>query len=280
MANLWFITGVSSGLGRAVAIAAIDAGYDVVGSVRNAADAASFEALATDRAYSVLLDVADHGAIGPAIDRIERDIGPIGVVVNNAGYGQEGPLEQIGIGDMRRLFDANFFGALAVSQAVIPHMRVRGRGLIINISSITALGAAPAIGAYSSSKAALNCASEVLAKEVAPFGIKVTAIQPGSFRTDWAGRSLVRGVDDDPAYAHLDEQRAARAARDGRQVGDPAKFARALIALAQDDDPPANLLLGESALRAYRARIAQMEGELARCADIALTTDFDPIAAE
>lgn len=274
MTELWLITGVSSGLGRSMAIAALEAGFAVVGTVRNEVDARSFENL-PGRAHARILDVGDHGAVSGVVEEIERTLGPVSVLVNNAGYGQEGPLEAIAISDLQRLYDVNLFGALRLCQAVIPSMRARGDGRIINISSATTLGAAPAIGAYSSSKAALNCLSEVLAKEVGAFGIKVTAVLPASFRTDWAGRSLTRTGEGDSHYGHLAETRAARAARDGRQAGDPARFAAAILALAADENPPLNLLLGASALRGARARIAQMEAEVIASEPAALATDFD-----
>lgn len=274
MTELWLITGVSSGLGRSMAIAALEAGFAVVGTVRNEVDARSFENL-PGRAHARILDVGDHGAIPDAIEEIERTLGPVSVLINNAGYGQEGPLEAIAISDLQRLYDVNLFGALKLCQAVIPSMRARGQGRIINVSSATTLGAAPAIGAYSSSKAALNCLSEVLAKEVSAFGIKVTAVLPASFRTDWAGRSLTRTEEGGSHYGHLAETRTARAARDGRQAGDPARFAATILTLAADENPPLNLLLGASALRGARARIAQMEAEVIASEPAALTTDFD-----
>jgi NAD(P)-dependent dehydrogenase (short-subunit alcohol dehydrogenase family) len=272
--EVWFVTGVSSGLGRAMAIAALDAGHRVVGTVRKDVDLKTFESTFPGRAIGVKLDVSDHAAIRPLVDRIEREIGSINVVINNAGYGQEGPIESISIEDFRRLYDANLFGAIGVIQAVLPYMRARKSGRIINISSITAVVAAPAIGAYSSTKAAMNCISEVLAKEVASFGIKVTAILPGSFRTDWAGRSLVRTEDAEGEYAHLSEQREARARRNGTQPGDPAKFAAAVLDLVESEDPPVNLLLGDSTVRAYHARIDSMQQELKHYATTAPSTDF------
>jgi NAD(P)-dependent dehydrogenase (short-subunit alcohol dehydrogenase family) len=279
MASMWFITGVSTGLGRAVAVAALNAGHRVVGTVRNAADLAAFEALAPGRAVGFMLEISDHDAIPAAIDRVEREIGPIEVVVNNAGYGQEGPLESIPIADFRKLYDVNLFGALAVCQAVLPHMRGRGRGRIINISSATTFKAAPALGAYSSSKAAMNCLSEVLAKEVGPFGIKVTNVIPASFRTDWAGRSLIRSGDTVDDYAHLDAQRAARASRNGTQPGDPTKFAAAVLDIASREEPPLNLLMGPNALRGCGERIAAMQKDIEESRDLALASDFDGVPA-
>lgn len=274
MRAAWLITGVSSGLGRATAIAALDAGHTVVGTVRKTTDREAFEALAPGRAHGVLLDMADLDRVPLVVGQVERQFGPIGVLINNAGYGLEGALETISIADLRRLYDANLFGAFAASQAVLAPMRSRGGGRIVNVSSITALVASPAIGAYASSKAALNALSEVLRNEVAPFGIKVSAIMPGSFRTDWAGRSLRRVEEDNGVYAHLNGQRAARAARSGQQAGDPARFAAAVLDLVAQDDPPAFLLLGASALTAHQMKIAALQKDLDRSLGSALLADF------
>ena len=276
MRKAWLITGVSTGLGRATAVAALDAGHMVVGTVRRHADREAFEALAPGQAHGLLLDMADLDRVPRVIERADRELGPIEVLINNAGYGLEGPLEAISIADLRRLYDANLFGALAAAQALIGPMRSRGGGRIVNVSSITALVSSPALGAYASSKAALNSLSEVLRKEVAPFGIKVSAIMPSSFRTDWAGRSLERTKDDSGTYAHLEAERAARAARSGQQAGDPKRFAAAVLDLVARDDPPAFLLLGASALTAHRMKIAALQDDLERSQDSAPLADFPP----
>lgn len=270
---LWLVTGVSSGLGRAIALGALEAGFRVAGTVRKDADVAAFEALAPGRAIAVLLDVSEHDTIAGVIDRIEREVGPIGVLVNNAGYGHEGAVENVSIAEFKALFDANLFGMIAVSQAVIPHMRARGAGRIINISSITAISASGGIGAYNSSKAAMNCISEVLSKELAPFGIRVSYILPGSFRTDWAGRSLKRN--ERVPYPHLQESSDARRKRDGAQAGDPKKFAAITLELAAMDDPPVTLVISPNAVQAYRNRAALMVEQADRFPALSADTDFD-----
>lgn len=272
-AGIWFVTGVSSGLGREVALAALGAGAKVAGTVRSEADLAAFEALAPGRAAGVRLDVADHAAVAEAVESIEGTVGPIEVVVNNAGYGHEGAVETVALEDLRRLYDANLFGAVAVVQAVLPHMRVRGRGRILNISSITSVAAPAGLGAYASSKAAMNCLSEVLAKEVAPFGIQVVNILPGSFRTRWAGHSLKRV--ESAAYPHLAELSEARRRRDGAQTGDPRKFAALVLRMAQIEDPPVHIVAGPNALRLYRDRGRAMNEEAARFEALSAGTDFD-----
>jgi NAD(P)-dependent dehydrogenase (short-subunit alcohol dehydrogenase family) len=269
----WLVTGVSSGLGRDIARAALEAGFRVIGTVRKAADAVAFEALSPGRAIGFLLDVSDHDAISGAVDGLEREIGPIEVVVNNAGYGHEGPVESVSVADFRKLFDANFFGTVAVCQAVLPHMRRRGAGRIINVSSFTAVAAPAGLSCYASSKAAMNCLSECLAKEVEPLGIKVTNIICGSFRTKWAGDALAR--ESHPAYAHLEPLSQARRARDGAQTGDPRRFAAIVLRMAAMEDPPIHLIISPNVVRAWRDRSALMLEQVARFEDLAMATDFD-----
>ncbi len=187
--KLFPITGVSSGFGRAFAEAALAAGHRVAGTVRNAAGQEQFEAMAPGRAKGILLDVTDFAAIDPAIARIEADLGPIDVLINNAGYGHEGTLEESPLDEMRRQFDVNVFGAVAMTKAVLPFMRRRRAGHIINITSMGGFITMPGIAYYCGSKFALEGISEVLAKEVKDFGIKVTAVAPGSFGNG-LGRSL------------------------------------------------------------------------------------------
>ncbi len=269
---MWLVTGVSSGLGRAIAEAALGAGLRVAGTVRNPVDLAAFEALAPGRAIGVRLDIADHAAAPAAVAWVEAEVGPIGVLVNNAGYGHEGPIEAIGIADFKRLYDTNLFGTLAVTQAVLPFMRGRRAGRIINVSSSTSVGGPAGLAAYASSKAAMNCLSEALAKEVAPFGVRVINLLPGSFRSRWAGASLRReGYE---AYPHLAAQSEARRQRDGAQTGDPVKFAAVVLQVAEDEDPPLHLILGPTALVAYRNRGRQMIDDADRSEAMDLDTQY------
>ncbi len=203
-------------------------------------------------------------------------VGPIDVLVNNAGYGHEGTLEESGLDAMRRQFDVNVFGAVAMTKAVLPSMRERRSGHIVNITSmggfITMLG----IAYYCGSKFALEGISEVLAKEVAGFGVKVTAVAPGSFRTDWAGRSMVRTECTLPDYDALFEPiRKARQEKDGKQAGDPAKAAQALLRIVADENPPVHLLLGRDALRLVRDKLAVMSSEIDAWEPLSASTDHD-----
>ena len=183
----------SSGFGRALFQAGLKAGHTVVGTVRREKDRDALEALSSDgRSRAVILDVTDFGAIGVTVPTLEEQIGAIDVLVNSAGYGHEGILEESPLEELRRQLEVNLFGAVAMIKAVLPSMRKRRRGHIINITSMAGYIGLPGIAYYTASKFALEGISDVLAKEVAPFGVKVTAVAPGSFRTEWAGRSMVR----------------------------------------------------------------------------------------
>jgi NAD(P)-dependent dehydrogenase (short-subunit alcohol dehydrogenase family) len=225
MAKTFLITGVSSGFGRALAEAALSDGHTVAGTVRNDADRQTFEALG-QRAHALRLDVTDTEAIAPAVADVEGRIGAIDVLVNNAGYGHEGILEESSIDDLRRQFEVNVFGAVAMIQAVLPYMRKRRAGNILNITSMGGLMTLPGLSYYHGSKFALEGISESLGKEVKDLGIRVTAVEPGSFRTDWAGRSMVRAArsiaDYDAIMEPIRKRRmevsgpAARRSREGR----------------------------------------------------------------
>ena len=191
MAKTFLITGVSSGFGRALAEAALSDGHIVAGTVRNDVDQQKFEAIGRG-AHALILNVTDTEAIAPAVADIENRIGAIDVLVNNAGYGHEGILEESSIDDLRRQFEVNVFGAVAMIQAVLPAMRKRRAGHILNITSMGGIITLPGLSYYHGSKFALEGISESLGKEVKDLGIKVTAVEPGGFRTDWAGRSMVR----------------------------------------------------------------------------------------
>src|ERR1700750_474252 len=232
MAKTFLITGVSSGFGRALAQAALRDGHTVAGTVRKEGDRADFERLGRG-ARAVILDVTDTNQIAPAIAAIEKDIGAIDVLVNNAGYGHEGILEESSIEDLRRQFEVNVFGAVAMIQAVLPAMRQRRAGHILNITSMGGIITLPGLSYYHGSKFALEGISETLGKEVKDFGIHVTAIEPGGFRTDWAGRSMVRAArsiaDYDPVIEPI---RKRRMELSGRQIGDPKKAAAAMLKVA------------------------------------------------
>jgi NAD(P)-dependent dehydrogenase (short-subunit alcohol dehydrogenase family) len=273
--KIWFITGVSSGLGKALAQQVLAAGHSVVGTLRRPEEAEAFSQLLAGRSHGVVLDVTDEGAIGPVVSRIESEIGPIAALVNNAGYGHEGLVEESSMADFRRQLDVNFFGAVAVTKAVLPAMRTRRTGRIINITSMGGFITLPGIAAYHASKFALEGFSESLGKEVRHLGIHVTAVAPGSFRTDWAGRSMVRAPRNIAAYDEvMDPIRERRQKISGHQLGDPQKAAQAILTLAASDAPPAHLLLGSDALRLADEKLAALRAEFDAWKDTTLSTDF------
>lgn len=259
----FLITGVSSGLGRAFAAGALSAGHQVIGTVRRAEDAEGFAAQASGRAHPLQLDVTDYDLIPEAVGRAEAQVGPIDVLVNNAGYGHEGVLEESSMDDLQRQFAANVFGPVAMIKAVLPGMRQRRRGHIVNVTSMGGFITMPGISFYCGSKFALEGISEALGKEVSPCGVRVTALAPGQFRTDWAGRSMDRTPRSIPDYdAVMDPIRAARRAKSGNQPGDPSKAAQALLALVEAKHPPTRLFLGEDALGLVDQKLVAMRQEL------------------
>jgi len=214
--KVFLITGVNSGFGLAFSKAALSAGHTVIGTARTEAAKTAFEELNAERAHGVVLDVTNFAAVEPAIKRVTERAGQVDVLINNAGYGHEGPMEESPLDEIIAQFNANVFGAVAMMKAVLPSMRERRTGHIINITSMGGLMGLPGVSYYCGSKFALDGISESLEKEVRGFGIKVTSVAPGSFRTDWAGRSLVR---------------TERSIEDYDKVFDPIRRARATTSL-------------------------------------------------
>lgn len=273
MAKLILITGVSSGFGRALSEAAIADGDIVVGTVRKEADRVEFEKLGKN-AHGRILDVTENERISSAVAEIETNIGAIDVLVNNAGYGHEGILEESSMDDLRRQFEVNVFGAVAMMQAVLPSMRKRRAGRILNITSMGGMITMAGISFYHGSKFALEGISEALGKEVKDFGIHVTAVEPGGFRTDWAGRSMVRAPRSIPDYdAVFEPLRKRRMEYSGKQVGDPKKAAQAMLKLMASDNPPAHLLLGSDAVRLVDEKMTALQSDFAAWKDLSLSTD-------
>lgn len=269
-----FITGVSSGFGRALAQEALAAGHRVVGTVRSADAKSAFEAINSARAFGRVMDVTQFEAIDGVVADAEVTVGPIDVLVNNAGYAHEGVMEESPLTEMQRQFDVNVFGAVAMMKAVLPYMRERRRGHIINITSMGGFITMPGIAYYCGSKFALEGISEVLGKEMKPFGVFLTAVAPGSFRTEWAGRSMVRTPRTIADYdAVFDPIRKAREERSGRQLGDPAKAAQAMLTIIDSPTPPAHLLLGSDALSLVRDKLAAMADDIAKWEALTRSTD-------
>ncbi|MCF6390190.1 oxidoreductase [Mycobacterium sp. MBM] len=271
----FFITGVSSGLGRALAAGALSAGHAVVGTVRKPGDIAAFENLAPGRAHGAVLDVTDDESVFSTVTGVERSIGPIDVAVANAGYGVEGVFEETPLAEIRAQFATNVFGAAATLQAVLPYMRKRRRGHLMAVTSMGGLMTVPGLSAYCASKYALEGLLESIGKEVATFGIHVTAIAPGSFRTDWAGRSMVRAdrtIDDyDDIFGPI---RQARREASGNQLGDPAKAAEAILKIIDVEEPPRHLILGSDALRLVAAGRRAVDADISTWDALSRSTDF------
>jgi NAD(P)-dependent dehydrogenase (short-subunit alcohol dehydrogenase family) len=273
----WFITGVSSGLGRALAEAALQRGDRVAGSTRSAAAGEEFERLSPGRAIALRLDVVDEAAVHAAVAAVEGATGGIDILVNNAGYGLVGGVEAASLAEIRAQFDVNVFGAIACMQAVLPAMRARRAGRILNISSVSGLVGWPSLGIYSGTKFALEGISETLAMELAGLGVHLTLIEPGGLRTDFATRSRARTQrtlgDYDAtvgACMRLLDEHA------GHEAGDPRKAAAAILRVADAPNPPLRLLLGADALGYARAGLAQRRDEIEAWADLSDSIGFDP----
>ncbi|WP_225627419.1 oxidoreductase [Streptomyces werraensis] len=271
----FLITGVSSGLGRAFAAGALEAGHTVVGTVRREDDIAAFEALAPGRAHARLLDVTDDEAVVTVIDEVESTVGPLDVVIANAGYGLEGVFEETPLAAVRAQFETNVFGAAATLQAALRHMRPRRSGHLMAVTSMGGLTAVPGMSAYCGSKFALEGMLDSIRKEVAAFGIYVTAIEPGSFRTDWAGRSMTRAERSISDYDEVfDPIREARLKASGNQLGNPQKAAEALLHILDVPEPPGHLVLGSDALRLIGQGRQAVDDDIRTWEELSRTTDF------
>lgn len=269
-----FITGVSSGFGNALAGASLAAGHRVIGTVRNQDDLQAFQALSMENAFAVILDVTDFNRIDSVIVDVEATHGPVDVLINNAGYGHEGIFEESSLEEMRRQFDVNVFGAVAVTKAFLPFFRQRRAGHILNITSMGGTITMPGIAYYCGSKFALEGISDTLSKELHPFNIFVTAVAPGSFRTDWAGRSMQRTPRSIADYdASFDPVRKAREEKSGKQLGDPHKAAQAILKIIASSAPPAHLLLGSDALSLVRHKLQRAASEIDQWEALTRSTD-------
>ncbi|KAA0685676.1 oxidoreductase [Neorhizobium sp. P12A] len=269
----FFITGANSGFGLAIASAASNQGHTVVGTVRSEASRTSL-AERLPAVHSVLCDVTEFDRIPDVVDQVENDHGPVHVLINNAGYGHEGILEESSLEGMRRQFDVNVFGAVAVAKAFLPRFRERRRGFIVNVTSMGGMITMPGIAYYCGSKFALQGISEVMRSEMAPFGVHVSALCPGSFRTDWAGRSMIRTERSIADYDTLfDPIRRTRQEKSGKQLGDPEKLASVVLNLIDSDNPPPQLLLGSDALQHVSDRIDRLKQEIEAWKSVTISTD-------
>jgi NAD(P)-dependent dehydrogenase (short-subunit alcohol dehydrogenase family) len=277
--KIWFITGISRGFGREIANAVLAEGGIVIGTAREGTadiDPRSGEL------HVLPLDVTDATEVRATVARAHAIHGRLDVVVNNAGYGLIGAIEESTGREARHLFDVNFFGALEVIQAVLPLLRAQRSGHIVNLSSIAGLAAAAGAGLYAASKFALEGLSQSLAQEVAPLGIKVTVVEPGSFRTDFLSERSIRKTEHPIAdYATTAGALVARLGQfSGRQPGDPVRAVRAIIAAVESETPPLHLVLGADALSRTREKLQQFTEELARWEALTLSTDFQLLLQE
>jgi NAD(P)-dependent dehydrogenase (short-subunit alcohol dehydrogenase family) len=270
---VWLITGCSTGFGRELVRAVLAKGHRVAATARNPATLDAFAS--SPQALTAALDVTDPGQIGRAVAETIARFGQIDVLVNNAGYGYLGAVEEGEDEEIRAMFEVNVFGLAGMTRAVLPGMRARRSGHIVNISSMAGLAGFPGIGYYNATKFAVEGLSEALAKECAPLGIKVTVVEPGPFRTDWAGRSLKLPKTPIADYAETAGARQAGIQNySGKQPGDPARAAAAIIAAVEAKEPPLHLVLGRVAYDIASAKLKSFERELEAWRETSLGADF------
>ncbi|WP_427147738.1 oxidoreductase [Rhizobium leguminosarum] len=274
-APTWFITGASSGLGRALAEAVLARGWRAAMTARRPETLADLTAEHGDRALALALDVTDSNSIAGAVHDAETHFGAIDVLVNNAGYGYLSAIEEGDDAEIRAQFETNVFGLIAVTKQVLPGMRSRRQGHIFNVSSLGGLVAFAATGYYHATKFAVEGLSESLSHEVKSLGIDVTILEPGAFRTDWAGRSMVESstIIDDYAETSGKRRQVTRSVS-GNQPGDPVRAATAIISAFEADEPPLRLLLGAPALKIARERLDALSANFEAWAETTLSADF------
>jgi NAD(P)-dependent dehydrogenase (short-subunit alcohol dehydrogenase family) len=275
MSKVWFITGCSTGFGRELAKEVLASGYKAAVAARNTDDVKDITEAYPDTAIAVKLDVTKADEISAAVDKITQRFGQVDVLVNNAGIGYFGAIEESEEDEVRRMFEINFFGLANVTKAVLPILRKQRSGHILNVASIGGLVGFPAVGFYNATKFAVDGYSESLSKELAPLGIKVTVIAPSGFRTDWAGRSANNSkivIDDykETAGTNKDNIRGYS----GNQPGDPVRAAKAMIKAVESENPPLRLLLGEAALKGARNKIELLKKDIDTWAEVTVGADF------
>ena len=272
---VWLITGSSSGLGRALAARVLARGHRVIATARQPETLDELVAADPSRCRALALDVADASQVAPVVAQAAEIFGRLDVVVNNAGYGLVGAVEEYDEAQITRNFETNFFGALRVIRAALPILRAQRRGHFVNISAAAVIANYAGFSIYGATKWALEGLSESLAAEVRPLGLKVTIVQPGPFRTEFISRSLERASAAIPDYeASSGKFRRFLETMNGRQPGDPAKAADAIIAAVESDNPPLRLVLGKYAIDKTRRRLAAAARELDAGSATGLATDF------
>jgi len=275
MSKVWFITGFSTGFGRELAKEVLASGYKAAVASRNTDDVKDIVEAYPETAIPVKLDVTKPDEIKAAVEQITQKFGTVDVLVNNAGIGYFGAIEESEEAEVRRMFEINFFGLANVTKAVLPIMRKQRSGHILNIASIGGLVSFPAVCFYNATKYAVDGFSEALAKETAPLGIKVTVIAPSGFRTDWAGRSANNSkivIDDYKETAETNKNNIR--GYSGKQPGDPVRAAKAMVAVVESANPPLRLLLGEAALKGARNKLELLKKDFDTWAETSTGADF------
>jgi NAD(P)-dependent dehydrogenase (short-subunit alcohol dehydrogenase family) len=271
----WFITGSSTGFGRLLAEEVLKAGDNVVATARKVEQVADLQQQYPDHALALPLDVTRQDQIDSAVAKTLERFKSIDVLVNNAGYGVTGAIEEVSDAELEPMYATNVFGLLRVTRAVLPQMRKQRSGNILNLSSIGGLTASPGWGLYQSTKFAVEGLSEALAQEVAPLGIRVTIIEPGPFRTDFLGRSGVEAQNRIEDYrTTADNARRYRSEQHGKQPGDPLKAVQAMIDVVNSPNPPLRLLLGAGALQRVRQKLEAWQKEIASWETVTVGADF------
>lgn len=261
----WLITGIGGGLGRELALAALAKGDKVFGTSRSEESCTEFEKLAPGRAFAGALDFGDEQGPARIVAMAEGALGQVDRLVNNAGFGVIGAIEEVSAAEMRDQFDVNVFGAIAMIQAVLPSMRERGAGHIVNVTSVSGLAPWAGTAIYGASKYALECIGQTLVQEVGPMGISVTNVAPGGLRTNFAGGSLRIAGKEIPAYADTAHfAKKSLTSGQGKEKGDPARAAAAIMAALDEKDPPIHLLLGEDALHYAEGQMDLLRAEMDR----------------
>ncbi|NUT37033.1 MAG: SDR family NAD(P)-dependent oxidoreductase [Hamadaea sp.] len=274
--KVWFITGASRGLGAEIVRAALARGHRVAATARDAEAVRKAYPDAPQNLLALTADVTDPAQMQAAADETVRRFGRIDVVVNNAGYGLVGAIEEVSDGAARALFDVNVFGVLTTLKATLPVLRAQRSGHVLNISSVGGFATAPAVGLYGATKFALEAVSEALHGELAPLGVRVTIVEPGGFRTDFLNAASLRI---EPATiadyeAGAGPVRQGMAANDGKQAGDPVKAANAIVDVTEAAEPPLRLQLGADAIARIEAKLDLVRRELETWKHVALSTDL------
>lgn len=275
---VWFITGCSTGFGKELVRAVLERGWRCVATARNVASLADLAEPGSDadaRLARVKVDVTDAAQIAAAVETAQQRFGAIDVLVNNAGYGYQSSVEEGDEAEIRAQFDANVFGLFAMTRAVLPGMRERRKGHVLNITSVAGIAGFPGSGYYAASKHAVEGWSDSLATEAGPLGIRVTCVEPGPFRTDWAGRSLRQTPNRIADYADTAGKRMqATAQNSGHQAGDPARAAQAMIRITETDQPPRHLVLGAFGVDAVSKRLHSALADIEAWRDTSVGADF------